>query len=192
MSVSCPASLTPCRSSACRDGTTCRGNRLEWVDGSNKTKLRVCVVHHKNESRWDYLPAEFIAPASLTSRLMPMITMGHKELAATGQRVLFVHATTGVEQTNVNLSQWFQQLLCDFDFSNKFPPSQLRHIFVDERCSADAVAGPSSKGAARIMGNSVERWAISYDRNLHTREVQAAADAMESWREELIALTKIS
>ncbi len=52
-------------------------------------------------------------------------------------------------------AQWFQQLLAKFDFKNKFPPSKLRHIFVDERCSTDSVAGPSNKAAARLMGNSV-------------------------------------
>lgn len=50
--------------------------------------------------------------------------------------------------------QWFQQLLGNFGFKNKFPPMQLRHIFVDERCSADCIKGPSNKAAARIMGNS--------------------------------------
>lgn len=172
----------------CRHGSTCQGNRLEWVPESNKSKLRVCVVHHKNENRWDYLPITFVAPSSLTHMLMPWIKTGHSMVAGRGQRVLFPHAASGDAQTNVNLSQWFQQILCEFQFSPKFPPSQLRHIFVDERCSAEAVGGPSNTGAARIMGNSVERWAISYDRNLHKREVQAAADAMEGWREELLAL----
>jgi hypothetical protein len=40
------------------------------------------------------------------------------------------------------------------------------------------------------MGNSVERWAISYDRNIHVREVQAAVQAMQQWREELLALVE--
>lgn len=145
-------------------------------------------MHHKNESRWDYLPIEFIIPDSLTQRLLPWITMGHKILAAPNQRLLFVHPNSGLGLNAVNLSQWFQQLLAKFDAPFRFPPSQLRHIFVDERCSAEAVGGPSGSGAARIMGNSVERWAISYDRNLHTREVQAAANAMDQWRAELLAL----
>jgi hypothetical protein len=51
--------------------------------------------------------------------------------------------------------QWFQGLLAKFKFANRFAPSQLRHIFVDERCSADCLEGPSNKAAARIMGNSV-------------------------------------
>ncbi len=145
-------------------------------------------MHHKNESRWDFLPIEFNMPTSLTQRLMPWVTMGHKLVAAQGQWTLFVHPKSGLRLQAMHLSNWFQQLLAAHGAPFKFPPSQLRHIFVDERCSAEAVGGPANTGAARIMGNSVERWAISYDRNLHTREVQAAADTMEQWREELLAL----
>lgn len=39
-----------------------------------------------------------------------------------------------------------------------------------------------------VVACSVERWAISYDRNLHTREVQAAVSAMNEWRNELLSL----
>lgn len=110
--------------------------------------------------------------------------------------------------------QWWQQLLAKFRFRNKFSPAKLRHIFVDERCSAAGAPGPSHKAAARIMGNSVgestgshtvtlhfskhnkaaiaacaaERWAISYDKNLHQRDVEAGVRAMEEWRQALIAL----
>jgi hypothetical protein len=63
--------------------------------------------------------------------------------------------------------QWFQQLLAKFTFKNKFPPSKLRHIFVDERCSADYVEGPSNKAAARLMGNSVGGLLLSSGWHLH-------------------------
>lgn len=171
-----------------RHGSTCKGNTLQWVPGSNKSQLKISLVHHKNESKWDFLPIEFTLPSSLTHRLMPWVTMGHRLLAARGQATLFVHPRSGLGLQAMHLSQWFQQLLSTHGATFRFPPSQLRHIFVDERCSAEAVGGPSNVGAARIMGNSVERWAISYDRNLHTREVQAAANAMEEWRKELLAL----
>jgi hypothetical protein len=51
--------------------------------------------------------------------------------------------------------QWWQDLLGRYSFENKFPPSRLRHIFVDERLGLDSVDGPDNKAAARIMGNSV-------------------------------------
>lgn len=169
----------------CCSSDTCKGNRLEWVHGSNKRQLAACFPHHKNTHRWDHLPIEFVLPPSLTHNLMPWITMGHSKVTPKS-RVLFVQPSTGIPMTSVNLSQWFQGLLGSFKAPFRFPPNQLRHIFVDDMCSKKG--GPSHKGAARIMGNSVERWAISYDRNLHSREVQATVAAMESWREELLAL----
>lgn len=65
----------------------------------------------------------------------------------------------------------------------------LRHVFVSERRSLNPVRGPNDAQAARIMMNSVERWEISYNLNRFSSfEMQAAADAMETWREELLAL----
>lgn len=169
----------------CRLGSTCKGNRLEWVQGSNKQQLAACFPHHKNEARWDHLPIEFVLPPSLTHNLMPWVTMGHG-MVAPKSSALFVQPSSGKPLTNVNMSQWFQNMLSSFKAPFKFSPGKLRHIFVDDMCSRSG--GPSHKGAARIMGNSVERWAISYDKNLHTREVKKAVAAMEGWREELLAL----
>lgn len=183
----------------------------------------LCFPHHKNESRWDFLPIEFEVPDLLAQRLMPWITMGHKEHAAPGQRLLFYrfHQKTGMQA--MHLSGWFTDMLSTYKAPFRFAPRELRHIFVDERCGSQSVAGPLNKGAARVMGNryvssqgqrpfcarvlpvlgtacrrpacpvckcpcSVERWEISYDRNLHTREVNAAVQAMNAWRTELLEL----
>lgn len=174
-----------------RLGPACKGNVLQWVkstEGGGKRELFISFPHHKCEAKWDHLPIQFKVPAGLCNRLMPWLSQGHQMLSAQGQRLVFVQPTTGLAMTNVNLSQWFQQVQAQFSAPFRFPPGQLRHIFVDERCSAEAVAGPSNKGAARIMGNSTERWAISYDRNLPQREVNAAVSAMQQWREQLLAL----
>lgn len=40
-----------CLDENCRLGDACKGNRLEWVPGSGKTKLRLSFPHHKNEAR---------------------------------------------------------------------------------------------------------------------------------------------
>jgi hypothetical protein len=34
-----------------RRGASCRGNRLEWVEGSDETRLVISCPHHKNEAR---------------------------------------------------------------------------------------------------------------------------------------------
>ena len=106
--------------------------------------------------RWDFLPIEFLVPRFLAERLAPWINEGHKQLAAPGQRLLFVQPTSGTALTNVNVSHWWQTMLAKYEAPFRFPPSELRHIFVDERCSRDAVqSGPDNRAAARIMGN---RW----------------------------------
>jgi hypothetical protein len=93
-----------CMDTECRQGSSCKGNRLEWVD-STKSKLKASFPHHKNEARWDHMPIEFVLPPSLTNQLMPWINKGHSILAAQGQRLLFVHPPTGMQLSNVNLAQ---------------------------------------------------------------------------------------
>lgn len=52
------------------------------------------------------------------------------------------------------------------------------------------VATSSHNPCACLVGAcSVERWQLSYDRNLHEREVQSAVEAMDAWRTELLMLT---
>lgn len=85
---------------------------------------------------------------------MPWITEGHPVLAAPGQRLLFVQENAGTGFTNVHLSYWWQRLLAKYDAPFKLSAMQLRHVFVDERCGADAsTSGPGNLGAARVMGN---------------------------------------
>ena len=37
-------------------------------------------------------------------------------------------------------------------------PSMCRQVFVDERASNSAAAGPSNQGAAMVMGHSEQQW----------------------------------
>ena len=175
-----------------RRGPECKGNRLEWLPGSNREKLRLCFVHHKNESRWDFMPIKFELPPSLTRVLLPWLKQGHGIVTSRrqGQRLLLVKPGKAAGLSASDLSIWFNELQSLSEAPFRFPPNQLRHIFVDERCSEEAAAGPRNRGAARIMGNSEERWSLSYDRNLHQREVGAAVRAMEQWRSELLSLTE--
>ena len=78
---------------------------MEWVAGSNKTKLSICLPHHKNESRWGHLPIQFELPPYLAAVLLAWIQHGHAQVAAPGQRLLLVHKNSGLGLTNVNLSQ---------------------------------------------------------------------------------------
>jgi hypothetical protein len=55
-------------------------------------------------------------------------------------------------------------------------------VFVDERQSNSAAAGPSNQGAAMVMGHSVKQWDKWYDMDFHPRLAQNAVDGMQSWR----------
>lgn len=139
--------------------------------------------------RWGDLPIEFEVPPSLAARLMVWIMVGHGMMAQT-QPMLFMHSGARREAlSNVQLSQWFSTLLARYSFRPIFTPNELRHVFVDSICSSeDGVQRQELRGFARIMGNSVERWGISYDRNLSKRTVEEAASEMEEWRHQLLAL----
>ena len=63
---------------------------------------------------------------------------------------------------------------------------RLRHIFVDERRSADRVPGPEDTQAAMVMGNTTRKWTQSYDLRFKKREFQAGVNAMQSWRAALL------
>lgn len=106
----------------------------------------------------------FMLPVSLEKRLLPWVRHGHPILAAGRREMfvkLFVHKPAAAFKST-DLSAWFQQLLAKVErpSSLHFPPfcpSNLRHIFVDERCCEDRVQGPANRAAARIMGNCEAR-----------------------------------
>lgn len=60
-----------------------------------------------------------------------------------------------------------------------------------ERRSTTAVEGPGEVGAALAMGNSPGMWDRVYDRSFRRRELQAAVDAMQLWREGAIGAVDV-
>ena len=47
--------------------------------------------------------------------------------------------------------------------------------------------GPDDAAAAQVMGNSTQAWSKNYDLHFDVREAQAAVDAMQTWRQHLLA-----
>lgn len=58
---------------------------------------------------------------------------------------------------------------------------------MDERRSADRVAGPADSQAAMAMGHTVAAWDAAYDKNYQRRECQAGVDAMSVWRQHMVS-----
>ena len=186
----------PCMDPDCPQPTTCQGNRLEWTAGRPQLAdlstpaqptLKAVFPHHKNARRWDGFVISFQLPPALCCTLHPHILHGHATLTpatAPAATLLFTNQQ-GRELSEANLCQWFNKLLEEGGGAPfpTFPPSKLRHIFVEERQSDQAAPGPSNRAAARIMGNSERVWDTHYDRHFSQREVDAAVGAMAQWRD---------
>ncbi|KAK9798226.1 hypothetical protein WJX73_009680 [Symbiochloris irregularis] len=68
-------------------------------------------------------------------------------------------------------------------------PHFLRHVFVVESMSFQAVPGPGESGAAGVMGNSFKVWLSHYCKGhgLPNLEMQKWVDHMTEWRQTLLA-----
>ena len=116
---------------------------------------------------------------------MPYFTQGRTQL--TDSPFAFVDLG-GRALTKTSMSSYFHSMLSRLDPSfPRIPPSLLRHIFVDERRSRQRVEGPDDAAAAQVMGNSTQAWSKNYDLHFDVREAQAAVDAMQTWRQHLLA-----
>ena len=60
--------------------------------------------------------------------------------------------------------------------------SMCRQLFVEERQSNNAVAGPSNPAAATVMGHIVQQCRKWYDVHYHPRLAQNSVDSMDTWR----------
>ena len=70
-------------------------------------------------------------------------------------------------------------------------PSMCRQVFVDERVSNSAAAGPSNQGAAMVMGHSEQQWRNWYDMQFHPRLAQNAVNSMQRTSEDSHAADQV-
>ena len=61
-------------------------------------------------------------------------------------------------------------------------PSMCKQVFVDERQSHSAAAGPFNQGAAMIMGHGIKQWDKWYHMQYLPRMAPNAVDGMQFWR----------
>ena len=164
----------------------CRGNRL-YTMSESPLLLRIKLPHHKNARKWGKAVIEFDLPPDL-AQLM------HTYLGAPRKALLDHHLLIGDTCPYVFmdmhgrgfgdaavLSVYWQNWLVSRG-GVPMNPSMCRQVFVDERQSNSAAAGPSNQGAAMVMGHSVKQWDKWYDMRYHPRMAQNAVDSMQSWR----------
>ncbi|KAL3144600.1 hypothetical protein ABBQ32_004324 [Trebouxia sp. C0010 RCD-2024] len=180
-----PAYLGPCLHPDCKE-PSCEGNRLSIMSES-PLLMRISLPHHKNARKWGKAVIEFDVPSDLAQLL-------HTYLGAPRKALLEHHLLIGDACPYVFmdmhgrgfvaaavLTLYWQKWLVSRG-GVPMNPSMCRQVFVDERQSDSATAGPSNQGAAMVMGHSVKQWDKWYDMQYHPRLAQNAVDGMQSWR----------
>ena len=169
----------------------CQGNRL-IITNKQPLEMHVHLPHHKNDGVWDNEPITFQLPSALASLLFEWTSFGHKHMCMQLQPqqapspYVFMNLK-GLPFNTTTLGSYWQKWIKEQGGAPNLRPSRCRHIFVDERLSADRVEGPLDTGAAMAMGNSVSAWNLHYHRqkHFHPKEAQQAVNSMDLWRESL-------
>ena len=173
-------SVATCLDPECKD-KACKGNRVLFKEGG----YYISLPHHKNQHRWHSLPLEVQIPLELAELTQCYLEKAHPILCP-GLEFMFADKHGKQMQQPSTLTNWWHGLMKRLGSPAAFPPSLLRHIFVDERRSHESAPGPSNQGAAQVMGNSVSQWDKAYDLNQNRRESQAAVNAMPQWRSAML------
>ena len=160
----------------------CKGNSIAV---RQRGELWLELPHHKNQRRWHADAIIVRLPGELAQLVYTYLLQGHAVLSP-GMPYMFCDRKGRPFQSAARFCHYFNKVLQRIGSPAVFPPSRIRHIFVDERRSLDAAPGPSNVGAATVMGNSVGQWDRSYDLGMRSRETQAAVDAMPQWREAML------
>ena len=180
----------PCLYPSCKKAN-CSGNRLITIS-KQPLQLHLHLPHHKNEGVWDNEPIRFQLPPTIASMLSEWCTFGHKHMCTqllpnkAPSPYVFMSGK-GVPFNTTSLGNYWQKWIKEQGGAPNLPPSRCRHIFVDERLSEDRVQGPTDKGAAMAMGNSVQAWQQYYHRQVHfhAKEAQTAVNSMDVWRQSM-------
>ena len=178
--------LTPCKHPDCKLAG-CEGNRL-YVESTSPLCLRMKFPHHKNDNKWKRAVIEFMVPQDL-AELLHMYLSGprSKLMCSTCSKTdcVFMDLQGRPFDIGSSFCYYWQRFMSNHG-APALNPSICRQIFVVERMSEGAAAGPSDRGAAMIMGHSVKQWHDWYDMKFHSRLAQNAVNSMQDWRRSLL------
>ena len=165
---------------------SCQGNRLYTVSES-PLLMRIKLPHHKNARKWGKAVIVFDLPSDLAQLMHTYLGEARKALldyhlliGDTCPYVFMDMHGRGFLDAAVLTLYWQKWLVSRGGVPMN--PSMCRQVFVDERQSHTAAAGPSNQGAAMVMGHSIKQWDKWYDMQYHPRMAQNAVDGMQSWR----------
>ena len=169
----------------------CEGNRL-YIMQQSPLLMRIKLPHHKNAHKWGQACIEFDLPAELAELLhtylgAPRRALIHHHLLADQSCPYVFMDMHGRGFGDAVLTLYWQKWLVS-QGGVAMNPSMCRQVFVDERSSSSAAAGPSSQGAAMVMGHSEEQWRKWYDLQFHPRLAQNAVNDMQLWRAAMLQI----
>ena len=188
-SMLAPDCTAPCSHPDCKL-KDCEGNKL-YVDSTSPLRLRMKFPHHKNESKWKRAVIEFVVPAELAELLHVYLEGPRRALMdrllglGNSCDCVFMNSRGQPFSSSSNFTTYWQQYMVSRG-GPALNPSNCRQIFVVERMSDGAAAGPSDRGAAMIMGHSTKQWLDKYDVMFHPRLAQKAVDAMPVWTADML------
>ena len=185
-----PSYQGPCPHPDCKL-SGCEGNRL-YIITTSPLLMRIQLPHHKNACKWGQASIEFDVPAELAELLCTYLGEPRRALLdhhlLIGQSCPYVFMDMhgrGFESAVLTL-YWQKWLVLQGGVSMN--PSMCRQVFVDERASNSAAAGPSNQGAAMVMGHSEQQWHNWYDLQFHPRLAQNAVNSMQLWRTAMLQI----
>ncbi|DBA82222.1 TPA: hypothetical protein ACH3X2_000496 [Trebouxia sp. C0005] len=169
----------------------CEGNRL-YIITTSPLLMRIQLPHHKNACKWGQASIEFDLPAQLAELLYTYLGEARRALLAyhllIGQSCPYVFMDMhGRGFADAALTLYWQKWLV-LQGGVSMNPSMCRQVFVDERASNSAAAGPSNQGAAMVMGHSEQQWHRWYDMQFHPRLAQNAVNSMQLWRTAMLQI----
>ena len=185
-----PSYPGPCLHPDC-NLTGCEGNRL-YIFSTPPLLMRIQLPHHKNASKWGQASTEFDLPAELAELLYTYLGQPRRALLdhhlLIGQSCPYVFMDMhGRGFAGAVLTLYWQKWLV-LQGRVSMNPSMCRQVFVDERASNSAAAGPSNQGAAMVMGHSEQQWRNWYDMQFHPRLAQNAVNSMQLWRTAMLQI----
>ena len=176
----------PCTHQNCTRRQECKGNRLFFKEG----RLHAYLPHHKVARHWRGKPISFALPPKLDELAQLYLKEARPLLLAPyGSTVdTFFVSKKALAFTESNMcTHWkrvMRRLLTELESTS---PQLMRKLFVGRLRNATTGPRIPEVGAQHIMGNSMKQWDRTYDTNFFQRNAQVAVDAMDGWREHLLA-----
>ena len=163
------------------------------VGSQNGSKTRVLTKAARNQaaategSSGDFFDNFEFANRASAPRSAPKQSAPRRASSGGG----FLNKSIGSEFANVGRVQWLLRSqeagvkLLVLPRGVSMNPSMCRQVFVDERASNSAAAGPSYQGAAMAMVHSEQHdW---YDMHFRPRLAQNAVNSMQLWQDSNVA-----